>query len=326
MKRLFGRLALAIIFLICIFCSGAEQEPPAYAWCASSDESAGNMTLEEAEWWLVDYINRLRVEPEDALAELGLEGSIPPQSRTELVCNWYGCFQQNIEMSPLARSAFLDKIAVTWAENMAQDNAVSYVSSDGLTIYDELVKEGYPSSNGTEIISALLIREFQDPCWAVRALMLNMVGNDISGEEGSTGNVAKLVNFDYNAIGLALRPLVFRMPDDSMVGAYVLVIVIDRPAEPFEGRIIQCGHVFKDMNGNGRYDEGEGLSDVVIQDSSGPFQSFTYKNGRFCIERPEEEGSLVVDGRWISNDNVQSMPFWTNGELRQDICLDQIVN
>ncbi len=286
--------------------------------CTDSASGLDDAGIQGAEDWVVDYINRLRTEPDQALNELGIEGRLRLESHGDMVCTWYGCFYHESETFPLARSAVLDEFAASWAEKMAEKGFFSYQAPDGSRIGDQLTQKGYPSANGTQIISAVLIRDFKDPCQAVQVIMQNLLAGAFAGE-GDDSNLQKMLVFQYNSIGVALKPALFTMADGTIVGAYYLVIFLDRPGDIYRSRMIHCGHVYADADMDGLYEDGEGLPGLLFYDHSGAVISRTYREGMFCVEKSAEEWVWHINDRYLPGKELRSVSFWANGEFRQDI-------
>ncbi len=314
---------LLSIVLCIIVASLYPMGQRAGAVCTDDTASLGNATIQDAEDWVVDFVNRFRTEPNKALEELGIEGTITLSRHGDMVCNWYGCFYKESDTFPVARSAVLDGFAEYWAEKMAEEGFFSYEAPDGSTIKDLLIHTGYPSANGTQIISAVLIKDFKDPCQAVHVIMQNLLENGMVDKE-LQGNAAQLLAFQYNSIGLALKPALFSMADGSVVGAYYLVIFLDRPKDIFRSSMVHCGHVYRDLNGDGFFEDGEGLPGLLFYDSAGDNIAKTYRDGMFCVEKSTEEWTWRIDDRYLPGMDLHALSFWTNGELRQDIDYDKL--
>jgi hypothetical protein len=97
--------------------------------------------------------------------------------------------------------------------------------------------------------------------------------------------------------------------EDSWYNVYILTCDLGRLHEPVsDGQGILWGHVFKDLNGNGRYDQGEGIPglSVVLQGPLGlygpqnPAHEFvSSRNGEYVAEVPfgsYEVNVLLWDG------------------------------
>ncbi|GEM_PF-6215863 len=313
-------LISTIVCLLAIYLTMPELG--AFASCADEGPEA-NATIREAEDWIVNYINELRTEPESALHELGLNATLSLPIHGDMICNWYGCFYQELETYPLARSAILDGFASTWADEMAEEGFFSYEAPDGSSLEDFIKETGYPSSNGAQIISAVLIKDYKSPCQAVRVIMQNLLESGISDNK-ATGNASSLIDYHYDAVGVALKPALFSMDDGTIVGAYYLVILLDRPLEIFRSRMVHCGHLYSDVNNDGLYEEGEGIKGALFYDDNGAILARSYSKGRFCLEQSVEQWTWHIGNRSLPSVDLHGISTWSNGELRQDIDFDRL--
>ncbi len=321
LKR-FVLLNIIIVLVITAwpFVSGASEYCPVPGY-------SDNVTVEAAEAWLFDFINRMRMEPETALQEIGVNGTITVQDGTRMVCSCYGCFLMGNEMFPLARSAFLDEKAAAWAETMASTGSVFYVSPDGLSLTDFIRQSGYPASNSSQIVAGIMINDYKDPLTALSVLMQRML---VSPDGKAVPQVSMFTDPRFDAVGLAFRPAVLTLPDGTGVGAYLLVIVLEHPLSAFQGRVVQCGHVYQDTDQNGVKNQGEGISCMAILDGQdGTVVARTYSRGRFCIERPVAAGEWA----WHFSPGFQvdeTVPFQpvsvVDGALKQDIAVKWVLN
>jgi hypothetical protein len=82
--------------------------------------------------------------------------------------------------------------------------------------------------------------------------------------------------------------------DDSWYNVYILTCDLGRTQEPaFDGNAVVWGHVFNDQNGNGRYDQGEGIEGCMLTISGWPTLGFS------PTMRVEDHMACGPDGRYL---------------------------
>lgn len=194
---------------------------------------------------------------------------------------------------PLVRNDVLDEVARAHCEDMIQRNYFSHVSPEGLTPGDRVLAAGYPAALVREKAGALAFQVFfLDPMDAGRAFMEILLENALLQpvpEDDST-----LLNSGALEVGIALCTGEIVIDNDAF-HAYMLCIVLARPSAP-ASYLLRCGYFYEDLNGNGVYDSGEGISGVSMEALEGDFLAETGPRGEYCFRRPFDSWYLVIYG------------------------------
>ncbi len=110
---------------------------------------------------------------------------------------------------------------------------------------------------------------------------------------------------DYTNVGLAMVP---ENGPDTQVGPLVTTGNYCRPKESSPDHFSQfiVGTVWRDGNGNGRYDPGEGVGNVIVTPSQGKYYAVTANSGGYTIP-VEAPGAYTVTFSGAATGSVDVM-------------------
>lgn len=257
---------------------------------------AGDPTSQEQ--YFLERINTARANP-------AAEGAMLADCKDPNVLNNYAFFKKNYGFDvatlrpqftsyptqpPLAMNRALMASARRQSLDMATWGVQSHNSSDGTTFDARIRAAGYAYSAAGENIYAYTLNPF-----------VGHVGLNADWGVPSLGHRQNLMNYPtaehpdlvFKEIGVSVVDTVVKK--DSAGNAFGPLIVTQdfgRPADRNQAFI--CGVVFNDRNGNGAYDEGEGLAGVTITPDRGDFYTVTGASGGYTLPLPNGATSLSV--------------------------------
>ena len=275
-------------------------------WCSplfaeeSCLEEADPIQVAEAK--ILAALNLARSDPWAEAERLGLDlhalrSEVVPE---EIALEW------DQGLWPLVRNDVLDEVARAHCEDMIRRGYFSYVSPEGLTPHDRVLAAGYPASIVREEVGALAFQVFLGPLEAGRVFMEFLLKSALLQsvpEDGPT-----LLHSGAVEVGIALCAGEITI-DSTVFHAHMLCIVLARPSVPAP-HLVQCGYFYEDLNGNGVYDSGEGISGVAMEVLRGEFLAETGPRGEYCFRRPLEPWYLVI----YSYPRYQPMITFTYGD------------
>jgi hypothetical protein len=201
---------------------------------------------------LLEELNDARANPAAYGASIGLDlsGVAPSQ--------------------PLAFDPRLVQAAEADAQDMNARGFFGHVNPDGAGPGQRLTNAGFPWTGYGESIAGGSV--LPDPASALRALIVDAGVSDL-------GHRRQLLAIDpifqsQNQVGIGIV--------QGGGGPYTNYYVIDTASSP-DTRPFITGVVFNDLNGNGKYDIGEGLGGVTI-DVAGAGSTVTWGSGGYSFQ------------------------------------------
>jgi len=247
--------------------------------------SHGDPTPEEQ--LMLEYINRARANP-PAEGERLATTSDPDVVQSY---QYFGIdknkvrsdFQNYPPRPPLAFHPKLIEAARNHSRDMKSNDFQGHTGSDGSTLQQRLQRVGYTggSAIGENVFAY------------ARSMWHAHCGFNVDwGQENqqTLGHRRNIMNFDgnivYNEIGIGV------IQDNNpatRVGPYIVTQNFST-----SGQVYIVGVVYRDRNGNGFYDIGEGLSGVTITPSSGNYYTITSSSGGYAIPVTGLSGSITL--------------------------------
>ncbi|MCX7937681.1 MAG: CAP domain-containing protein [Chlorobi bacterium] len=261
-----------------------QSQPPRLVPQAQQLYSHGDPTPEEQ--LLLEYINRARANPPaegerlatttdpDVVASYQYFGIDVNRVRTQ--------FQSYPARPPLAFHPLLIQAARAHSRDMQQNDFQDHIGSDGSTPAQRLQRVGYGSSAIGENVFAYARSMWHAHCG------FNV---DWGGDNQQTlGHRRNIMNFDgpivYTEIGIGV------IQDNNpatRVGPYIVTQNFGRGSD-----VYIVGVVYRDRNGNGFYDIGEGLAGVTITPSRGNYYAVTSTSGGYAIPVTGLTGTITL--------------------------------
>ena len=190
---------------------------------------------------------------------------------------------------PLAMNKILMGTARAHSSDQANSGVQSHTGSDGRP-FDQRIKEaGYQWALLAENVYAYTLNPFYghvglNADWGVSDLGHRL--NIMSCNADERYNAAKEVGVGVvNAVA---------KKDAQGIPFGPLVVTQDFGAPSDRSKAFLVGVVYDDRNGNGQYDEGEGLGGVSIVPDAGDFYAVTGGAGGFTVPLPAGVSSLTV--------------------------------
>lgn len=225
-----------ILFIIIIFVSICVFPGVVFG----EDDSRANLHF----WRL---INEARANPMETIHSLDIDESVARKALGE------DAWVLESGLPPLAWNAILAHAASGHNNDMITNLYYSSTGLDGSTVSDRIGEAGYTALSSGEILGALAFSNFIEPLEAATVIFENWVRYELDPSR----NVKKTIfNNDLTEIGISLTGAVLDLGEDLPCNIYVVVADLARPAEQ---RAYILGNVYKDINGNMRFDPGEGV-------------------------------------------------------------------
>jgi Cysteine-rich secretory protein family len=212
---------------------------PGVAWAQNQKKAAHYL------WYL---INEARDKPMAVIERLGLD-----EAKARLALGedeWI----LDRGLQPVALNGQLFESAWNHSEDMIGNLYYSYVSPDGRTVEDRVADTGYEAVSTGESLGALVFQNFIDPMDAAAFIFLNLVRDELDPDRNQAKNI---FSPEFRELGITFSAATLDVGERLPV--YVYVVVADF-ADPVGLKAYVIGNVFKDLNGNGFLDPGEGVS------------------------------------------------------------------
>lgn len=247
--------------------------------------SHGDPTPEEQ--LMLEYINRARANPPaegDRLATTTDPDVVQSYQYFGVDKNKVRSDFQNYPVRPpLAFHPQLIQAARNHSRDMQQNDFQGHNGSDGSTLQQRLQRVGYTGASaiGENVFA------YARSMWHAHCGFNVDWGAD---NQQTLGHRRNIMNFDgtivYNEIGIGV---VQDNNPATQVGPYIVT-------EDFaaSGEVYIVGVVYRDQNGNGFYDIGEGLSGVTITPSRGNYYAVTSTSGGYAIPVTGLTGSITL--------------------------------
>ena len=247
------------------------------------------------EQYLLERINTARANPAAEGEMLANAGSVDAHIAANY--KYYGVSPATLRTQfasyqarpPLAMNKILLGTARSHSIEQSNSGTQTHSSSDGTTFDQRIIQAGYQWSLVAENVYAYTLTPFYghvglNADWGVAEL--GHRNNIMSSNADERYNTTKEVGIGVvNAVAAK----------DTQGNAFgPLVITQDFGTPSDRSKAFFLGVVYNDLNGNGQYDDGEGLGGVTIMPDAGDFYAVTNAAGGFTIPLPAGVSTLTV--------------------------------
>ncbi|MBW1671513.1 MAG: hypothetical protein JRJ43_10715 [Deltaproteobacteria bacterium] len=277
--------------------------------CSSQAEEQSVLQQESAEALFLQWVNEARANPWAEAERLGLNVT---ELRNEV--DGSVASQWDEGLSPLEWNEQLALAAACHVQDMLDRGYYSHISPEGLGPEQRIPSAFYdPLFYGESLGGVAFIKVI--PAEKAAHFIYDGLLRDAfcQGSEG-----APLLDPLLRDIGLCLDGGVLFF-EDSWYNVYILTCDLGRIHEPVsDGQEVLYGHLFKDLNSNGRYDLGEGIQGSLLTISGLPTVGFSPmlrvedqiasgREGSYLFELMPGDYSLTVEqnGETVSEVDVR---------------------
>jgi hypothetical protein len=245
---------------------------------------------------LLDLINRARIDPAGTAAQYGInlnEGLAPGTISAD-------------PKQPLAPHQALIDAAGLHSQDMLDNDYFSHTNLSGQQPWDRATAAGYPPAAIAENIAWGGSTGPIDQEAYVYLLHENLfVDSGVSGR----GHRLNMLNAGYRELGPGVRYGVYTYAGTDYNSAMVTELFGNRGGNHF-----LTGVVFDDLDGDDRYDPGEGLGGVTV--TTGALTTTTGSSGGWCLEVADGEYVVTASGGSFSGvGSLQATVSGANVEL-----------
>lgn len=287
MKRL-ARIS-CILFVLCLVLTSQ------IVWGANEYSHENDVEL-----MLLERINEVRSNPWDEAERLGFDiQQMKKDMASELVEAW------NVGLPAFSWDQRLAAAALKHVEDMFNNLYYSHISLDGAGPEERVIAEKFVPVFLAESLGAVVFENVISIEEASELIVNSLFYDAFSG--GDEGKA--LLTLKATHIGLAIGGGQLQI-EDKTYNVYVMCIDIAQGISVSEGMSLVWGHVYQDLNGNGRYDFGEGipkanvilfgpLTDGGLINTFGPIlkkQYLTQNEGLFSFQVPSGLYGIGLEG------------------------------
>ncbi len=266
----------------------------------------------DREQYILELINAARANP----AGEGQRLATVTDSEILRYYNYYhvstnelvGDFGTYASKPPLAFNASLMASSHQHAAYQAQAGVQSHESADGTTFDKRISAAGYKWSGLGENVYAYAENPF-----------FGHVGLNADWGVPSYGHRENIMNSSSNVP--TFREVGIACVDSSIHDFGPLVITQDFGTPADSSLAYVTGVVYQDANGNGVYDEGEGLAGVTITPDAGNYYAVTTGAGGFQVPLPASgAGTLTVtaSGGGLGSARVKAVAYSAGNNVKLD--------
>jgi|GEM_PF-2424439 len=214
--------------------------------------------LSSIEIRLIERINIFRQDLDAKLTELGFDAD--KRQALGLQSNENSANQIISASLPLISNEKLISASIFHAKDMVERFYLSQIDPDGVSPRERLIQFGYMPFVYAEYVDALATQGVL-PEDVVVEMLFNRIIASLTAQNKS---VSALFRSDFEDIGVSVLGFAMLF-EDTWHNVYLLNIDVASEAEvdTVQGGVI-LGHVYEDVNLNGRYDYGEGIEGVSI--------------------------------------------------------------
>lgn len=235
-------------------------------FCGSQAEEQSVLQQESAEALFLQWVNEARANPWAEAERLGLNVTELREQVGESVAS-----QWDEGLPPLEWNEQLALAATCHVQDMLDRVYYSHVSPEGVGPEQRIRSAFYDPIFYGESLGGVAFTKVISAEKAAHIIYEGLLMDALC--QGSEG--APLLDPLLRDIGLCLGGGQLLL-EDSWYNVYILTCDLGRMHEPVsDGQGILWGHVFKDLNGNGRYDQGEGIQGSMLTISGWPTVGFS---------------------------------------------------
>jgi hypothetical protein len=288
-------------------------------FCESQAEEQSVLQQESVEALFLQWINEARANPWAEAERLGLNVTELRNKVGESVAS-----QWDEGLSPLEWNEQLALAATYHVQDMLDRVYYSHVNPEGVGPEQRIRSAFYDPIFYGESLGGVAFMNFMDAEKATHIIYEGLLMDAF--RQGSEGT--PLLDPLLRDIGLCLDGGQFFL-EDSWYNVYILTCDLGRIKEAVsDGQGILWGHVFKDLNGNGRYDQGEGVEGSLLTISGWPtvgFSPMTRVEDQIASGREGEYYCIVIPGQYNIVAIQEGEPIWSE-ELTVDTSLHKDIS
>jgi hypothetical protein len=271
-------------------------------FCSSQAEEQSVLQQESAEALFLQWANDARANPWAEAERLGLNVT---ELRNEVGGSVASQWDEGLP--PLEWNEQLALAATCHVQDMLDRVYYSHVSPEGLGPEQRIRSAFYDSIFCGESLGGVAFINVIPTERAISIIYEGLLRDAFrQGPEG-----APLLDPLLRDIGLYLGGGQFLF-EDSWYNVYILTCDLGRMHKPVcNSQGVLWGHVFKDMNGNGRYDQGEGIQGSLLTISGWPTVGFS------PMMRVEDQIASGLEGGYLFElmPGDYSLTVEQNGEI-----------
>jgi len=255
-------------------------------------------------------INEARANPMETIHKLDIDESTAREALGE------DAWVLDSGLPPLAWNTILVHAASDHNNDMITNLYYSSTGLDGSTVSDRIGETGYTALSSGEILGALAFLNFVEPLEAATVIFDNWVRYEL---DPSRDEKMSIFNKDLTEIGISFMGATLDLGEDIPPNVYVAVADLARPAEQ---RAYILGNVYRDINGNMRFDPGEGAPGMkmivkgylpghdsrLISQVLGVYQ-FEIPQVFFTFEVLDDSGTVIAKRAGFGDDVNQIVDF-----------------
>jgi len=234
-------------------------------FCGSQAEEQSVLQQESAEALFLQWVNEARANPWVEAERLGLNVTELRNEVGKSVAS-----QWDKGLPPLEWNEHLTLAATCHVQDMLDRIYYSHTTPEGIDPEERIRAAGYDPIFYGESLGGVAFMNVISAEKAAHIIYEGLLMDALC--QGS--EEAPLLDPLLRDIGLCLDGGHFFL-EDRWYNVYILTCDLGRTKEAvFDGQGLLWGHVFKDLNGNGRYDQGEGVEGSLLT-ISGPTVGFS---------------------------------------------------
>ncbi len=204
----------------------------------------------QASMYLWRLINEARVYPLRTIGSLGID------EETARLALGDDAWMFDQGLPPLAWNDALFQAATGHNQDMVAQLHYSSTGLDGSSVANRIAVEGYDAVAAGELLGLMAFPNYMEPletaemvfqCWLMDELSIGYQGD------------RRIFSRDFTELGCSFNAAVLELGEAIPHNVYVAVIDFACPQEP---RVFLLGNVFQDVNGDGRWNYGEGRPGV----------------------------------------------------------------
>jgi hypothetical protein len=207
---------------------------------------------------LLQLINQARENPIGAMEAYGID--LGPFLETDTDTGLYEILTTPVIPS-LVSDASLRSASKAHSEDMLANDFFDHVSSDGESLEERVIEEGYDPAVLGEVIQRVGLSAFTDSevSHALQQIMEQVLRDEIANYVDF--GVLTLLNPDLRDMGIGMVSGRYEVDGEA---ADVLISTVTLGSEVEEGVPSLVGTIYSDDDGNGIYSYGEGLSEIRV--------------------------------------------------------------
>lgn len=264
------------------------------------------------EQYLLELINAARANP-------AAEGRMLANVTDSEILRYYSYYHVNTSQltsdfngyaakPPLAFNANLMASALAQSTYQAASGVQSHNSADGTSFDKRITASGYQWGGCGENVYAYAENPF-----------FGHVGLNADWGVPSLDHRDNIMNLDAHIP--TFREIGISCVDSSIKNFGPLVITQDFGTPRDASLAYVTGVIYQDNNGNGTYDEGEGLGGVTVTPDTGDYYAVTTASGGFAIPLPKSgQGTLTVTaaGAGLGASRVKTVAYAAGTNVKLD--------